>query len=85
MEDYSLNLKKSLADLLGPGDEGKETCIHCGKIWYEKHYKDGVCPSCQEKQLPGRTAIARKERRTNTLIKLAITAIVIFLIYLAMS
>lgn len=85
MEDHNLNPKKSLADMLDPGDEGKETCIHCGRIWYEIHYKDGVCPGCQEKQLPGRTAIARKARRANVLIELAITAIVIFLIYLAMS
>lgn len=85
MEDYSLNLKTSLADMLGPDDEKKETCIHCGKTWYAIHHKDGVCPSCQEKKLPGRTAIAKKERRTNALIELALTAIVILLIYLVMS
>lgn len=85
MENHVKHLKTSFADMLGPDDERKETCIHCGKIWYAIHYKDGVCHSCQEKKLPGRTAIARKERRANVLIELAITAIVISLIYLVMS
>ena len=85
MENHAVkHLKMSFADLLGPDDEKKETCIHCGKTWYAIHYKDGVCHSCREKKLPGRTAIARKERRKAILIDLAVTAIVIFLAYLVM-
>ena len=44
-------------------DEKKATCIHCRSVWYEIHYRDGVCHSCQQKQLPGRTEIARHARR----------------------
>lgn len=36
-------------------EERKEACIHCGAVWYAKHYRDGVCHSCQAKGLPGRT------------------------------
>ncbi len=39
----------------GPEDERKETCIHCQEVWYGIHYKDGVCHSCQQKKLPGRS------------------------------
>lgn len=84
MEDHK-KWERSLVDMLSPGDEGKEACIHCGSIWYSIRYKDGVCHSCQLKKLPGRKEIARKERRTKVLIELALTAIVIFLIYLSMS
>ena len=48
-------------NLMGPEDERKESCIHCLKEWYSIDYKDGVCPACQEKKLPGREAIFKKE------------------------
>jgi hypothetical protein len=36
-------------------NERKTTCIHCGDEWYAIHYKDGVCHSCQEKGLTGKS------------------------------
>ena len=52
---------KTFADnLFGPDDERKAKCIHCGAVWYEIHYKDGVCHSCQQKKLPGESVLIRR-------------------------
>lgn len=79
------NETKNLVDsMLGPDDERKISCIHCGKEWYEVHYKDGVCPACQDKKLPGRTEIEKKEKRLISIIKLAaivVTTIILLYIY----
>lgn len=64
--------------MFGPSDEEKETCIHCGEKWYVIHHKDGVCHECQKKNLPGRSQIAKTERRSILAIKLV--AIIIGLI-----
>ena len=77
---------KEFADkFFGPEDERKITCIHCKKIWYEMHYKDGVCHSCQQKGLPGRTQLENKLKRTgmiNFVVYIIITLIVIYLLTL---
>ncbi len=50
-----------MENLTAIDDERQEKCIHCNKQWYSKHYRDGVCHSCQQKNLPGRTALERRE------------------------
>ncbi|MBT4849756.1 hypothetical protein HON36_02805 [Candidatus Parcubacteria bacterium] len=50
-----------MENLTAIDDERKENCIHCGNEWYAIHHKDGVCHSCQQKGLPGRTALERRE------------------------
>ena len=44
----------------------QEACIHCKKVWYSIHYRDGVCHSCHKKNMPGRTAIRRAEEQKAT-------------------
>lgn len=44
-------------------DEEKETCTHCGAVWYKIHYRDGVCQKCQKLNLPGSTLILRQSQR----------------------
>lgn len=61
-------------------DERKEHCIHCGAEWYSIHYKDGVCHSCQQRCLPGRTELARRDTReiiaiTGALVILAVVVL----------
>lgn len=66
-------------------DERQENCIHCNKRWYSKHYRDGVCHSCQQKGLPGRTVIENRQRRqTKIAFAIGIGAI-LFLLYLRFS
>lgn len=38
-------------------DDEKEACIHCGKVWYRIHHRDGVCHECQALGRPGRNAL----------------------------
>ena len=44
-------------NLVAIEDERKEACIHCKKVWYSIHYRDGVCHSCQQLNKPGRTQL----------------------------
>ena len=37
---------KAAWDAFGPDDERKIKCIHCGTVWYEIHFKDGLCHTC---------------------------------------
>jgi hypothetical protein len=70
----------------GPEDERKEACIHCKKVYYAIHHKDGVCNSCQKKKLPGRSTIIRRQKivsMVNHTITLSI--IVIGVLYLFFS
>ena len=64
----------------GPEDERKEKCIHCQTEWYAKHHKDGVCNSCQEKKLPGRSALAQKRQQKNIVKLLVIIGLIIIAI-----
>ncbi len=48
-------------------EERQETCIHCRKTWYATHYKDGVCHTCQKKNLPGRTEQWRRRAQREQL------------------
>lgn len=64
-------------------DERKERCVHCGAEWYAIHYKDGVCHSCQQKHLPGRTVLVRRETRRLLLRRIAVIALVYGLVLLA--
>lgn len=48
-------------NMFGPEDEQTAICIHCRTIGYKINHKDGVCPTCQEKGLPGRTEIQKRE------------------------
>ena len=57
--------------MFGPDDERKERCIHCGKVWYAQHHRDGVCHSCQQKNLPGRTALRNRVRNRTRIIMIA--------------
>jgi hypothetical protein len=64
--DFGDMTPKEFGDtFFGREDERKEQCIHCGKIWYSIHHKDGVCHSCQQKGLPGRTNINKGSRLVN--------------------
>ncbi len=51
-------------------DERKETCIHCREEWYSKHYKDGVCHSCGQKGLPGRSVLYQRKMLKNRAVSL---------------
>lgn len=64
----------------GREDERKATCIHCGDIWYAKHYKDGVCHSCQQKKLPGETQLIKSAVTKRKIILIVILIISIVLI-----
>lgn len=69
--------------LFGPGDEEKEACIHCGKVWYAIHHKDGVCHECQKRGLPGKTVLARRAQKMQLmLITLVIVALCAFIYFL---
>ncbi len=57
------------------GDEEKAVCIHCGKVWYAIHHRDGVCHACQQKGLPGRAAQQEIARRRAFRLILAIAAV----------
>jgi len=48
-------------------DERMECCIHCGNKWYSMHYRDGVCHSCQKKNLPGRNVMQERQERRGLL------------------
>ncbi|MBT6691547.1 hypothetical protein HOB10_04410 [Candidatus Parcubacteria bacterium] len=61
------------------GQEEQEHCIHCNEKWYSIHYRDGVCHSCQQKNLPGRTELARRSRHIRIMYGLGIAAL-LFLI-----
>jgi hypothetical protein len=50
-------------NFFGPDDERKARCVHCGSEWYEKHYKDGLCHSCQQEDVPGLTERSKKAAR----------------------
>ena len=54
---------KTFADnVFGPEDERKEDCFQCGDEGYSIHYKDGLCPGCQQKGLSGRSVIIRRQQ-----------------------
>lgn len=42
---------KAAWDAFGADDERKIICKECGNYWYEIHYKNGYCHSCQQKGL----------------------------------
>ena len=80
MNNKEVSLKNFADNMLGPDDERKATCIHCGAKWYEIHFKDGVCSSCQEKKLPGRKQIEKTERRQRIFLAiLAVASLIVFL------
>ena len=81
MNNQEVSLKNFADNMLGPDDERKATCIHCGAKWYEIHFKDGVCHSCQEKKLPGRKQLARTERTQRLVLTiLAVASVIVFLL-----
>lgn len=44
------------------GREEKEACVHCGKVWYKEHHRDGVCHQCQKLGKIGPRETARRKR-----------------------
>ena len=44
-------------------EERQEACIHCGKVWYVIHHKDGVCRRCQQEGKPCRTALEQRRKQ----------------------
>lgn len=71
---------KTFADsMFGREDERKATCINCKKVWYEIHFKDGVCNECQEKGLPGRTKMEKDAKRKTIILIITIMVAGIFL------
>jgi len=65
-------------------DERMERCIHCNEEWYSIHYVDGVCQSCRQKGLPGRTTLARQHsfrHKALFLITLAVVSVVSYLAF----
>lgn len=49
-------------------EEEQEACIHCGKVWYKIHHKDGVCHACSSAGKPGRTTIEQRAVIKQTLL-----------------
>lgn len=72
---------KTFADnIFGPEDERKARCIHCETVWYEIHYKDGVCHGCQQKKLPGRSELERRvENKTRFIFAVGVILIIVFI------
>lgn len=62
-------------------DERMERCIHCGEEWYSIHYRDGVCHSCQKKQLSGRSVMQEKrgDLLRNIALAIVIGVVIIFM------
>ncbi|KKR07441.1 MAG: hypothetical protein UT32_C0011G0009 [Parcubacteria group bacterium GW2011_GWC2_39_14] len=58
------------------GDEEQEQCIHCGRVWYKIHHKDGVCHVCEGEGRPGRTELARRKRNRGYLSLFLVTAVI---------
>ena len=74
-------IDKFLHDMAEIDRDRQEACIHCGKVWYVIHHKDGVCHECQKKGLPGRTVLARRKAiKTKVLCALPIVATTLILI-----
>ena len=57
-------------------DERQEACIHCQKVWYAIHHKDGVCHRCQKKGLPGRMLMMHRAQVRLAFTRLALWAVV---------
>jgi hypothetical protein len=70
---------KKASFYIGPQDEDKAKCIWCGEEWYIIHHKDGVCNSCQKKNLPGLRALENRSA-IKTILVLFIITIAIFAI-----
>lgn len=86
MKNPKILAPKEFADnVFGPEDERKAKCIHCGAIWYEVHYKDGVCNSCQERKLPGQSILIRRAMWKNRLITYVIVIITLLFTSLILS
>lgn len=75
-----INPREFADSMFGPEDERKETCIHCGKEWYSIHYKDGVCHSCQQVNLPGREKLKKIEKR-KLIVGLIVIAILTYFLF----
>ena len=58
--------------------EQQEPCIHCHKVWYSIHYRDGVCHSCQKRHLPGRVELARRATTRYTTLIASVAIVLIF-------
>ena len=58
-------------------NERTEACIHCKKVWYSIHYRDGVCSKCRELGKPGRLEIAAKKKARNVIIAATIIIVVL--------
>ncbi|KKQ80610.1 MAG: hypothetical protein UT02_C0005G0021 [Parcubacteria group bacterium GW2011_GWC2_38_7] len=41
-------------------DLESERCFHCGQVWHKIQVKDGVCPQCLQKELPGRDVMGKE-------------------------
>ncbi len=64
-------------------EDRKETCIHCGAVWYSIHYKNGVCHTCQQKNKPGRTVLKQHPIRFGrTILVIPLIILVVILCYL---
>ena len=77
MSDLSDMIQRNM---VAQGEEEKEACIHCEKVWYRIHHRDGVCHQCQQLGRPGRAELA--ERKRSFRLTLAIGAFVIGLLIL---
>jgi len=79
MSDINISPLVFANSLFGPEDERKAECIHCETVDYEIHHKDGVCPSCQKKDLPGKSVLERRATRNNKILAYVIVVIFLFL------
>jgi hypothetical protein len=71
---------KAAWDFFGADDERKVHCKECGEYWYESHYKNGYCHSCQQKGFH-----LTKEISLETLIWRVIVVLVIITFLLIIS
>jgi hypothetical protein len=74
--------KEILRNFSAMEEERKETCIHCGTVWYAMHYRDGVCRDCQAKGLPGRTVQKNRNviRNVIEILGCVVLAIILFVL-----
>lgn len=70
-DDLGPRIRQTFAAM---GDEEQKACIHCGRVWYTIHHKDGVCHVCQEEGRPGRAELARRKRNRGYLSLFLVTA-----------
>lgn len=64
------------------GEEEQEACIHCGKVWYKIHHKDGVCHVCSSAGKPGRTTLERRAAIKHALLLSAFYTVITIGLYL---